>query len=335
MGDSNSKWVQQSRAFYPELITPLYYQMLYLIIASSTIILIVSAVQHGRVFKSVRACIDTAALSSLFLSCLLLVAMDKPNQLKTAVVRDFLCYGLLQTTVLLCDNYMFYKSYAVVVSVQKWKRHLIHGYVWIILILTWLPKWTILPFFIMQTHPLYIEAFLYLDQISYYGNIGYNFYFTVQFIRVLVIITHNVSNSTSKRSQDRTIILIVKGIGHCITSSLAALMRNLDKSQLAGFPIWIFILVVGLQLWFNSRIETLFYASTTFFKNPSSIHARDGKATPQSLGNSGQSAVSSVSDGPPRHLPLHSKPPSRHSSSGYKVYAFKDSVCQSTYETTV
>ena len=332
----NSKWVQQSRAFYPELITPLYYQMLYLIIASSTVILIVSVVQHGRVFKSVRACIDCAALSSLLLSALLLIAMDKPTQLKTAVVRDFLCYGLLQTTVLLCDNYMFYKSYAVVVKVQAWKRHLIHGYVWIILILTWLPKWTILPFFITQTHPLYIEAFLYLDQISYYGNIGYNFYFTVQFIRVLVIITHNVSNSTSKRSQDRTIILIVKGIGHCVTSSLAALVRTLDKSQLAGFPIWIFILVVGLQLWFNSRIETLFYVGTGFFKNHSSIPPVDGKSTPQSLGNSGQSAVSTDFDATPKHVPLCMKPPSRHSSSGYRVHAFKDSACNSSvFETTV
>ena len=253
-------WVDQSRKFYPELISPLFYYILYLIIPCAVFILVISALQHGKVFRAVRICIDTAAMSSLLLSVLLLVAMNNPNPTKTAVVRDFLCYGFLQTIVLLCDNFMFYKSYAVVVKVQSWKRHLIHTYVWIILILTWLPKWTILPFFVTEGDTSYVAAFFYLDQISYYGNIVYNFYFTVQFVRVLMIITHHDSHNSSRKSTSRTVTLIMKGIGHCITSSLAALLRNLDTNQKAGFPIWIFILVVGLQLWFNSKIEILLYS---------------------------------------------------------------------------
>ena len=255
----NAVWVVQSRQFNPKTITPLFKQMLYMTIPVSVCIILASAAQYGRVFKSVRICIDCAALSSLLLSILLLVAVNNPTPTKTAVVRDFLCYGVFQTIVLLCDNYMFYKSYAAVVKVQPWKRNLIHIYVWIILILTWLPKWTILPFFTTDENPQYVEAYDILDRISYYGNIVYNFYFTVQFIRVLVIITHNISNSTSKRSNDRTKILIIKGMGHCITSSLAALLRTSNTTQTANFPIWIFMLLVGLQLWFNSRIECLFY----------------------------------------------------------------------------
>lgn len=323
-GSDNATWVVQSRAFFPEAITPLYYQMLYMIIASSCAILVVSAIQHGRVFKSVRTCVDIAALSSLLLSALLLIAMRKPTPTKTAIVRDFLCYGLLQTVVLLCDNYMFYKSYAVVVKVQTWKRHLIHSYVWIILILTWLPKWTVLPFFTAPNNPFYVTAFFYLDQISYYGNIGYNFYFTVQFIRVLVIITHNVSNSSSKRSNDRTMILITKGIGHCVTSSLAALVRTLDTNQTAGFPIWIFILLVGLQIWFNSRIETLFYVSSKIMKPHATSKSGDGgKATPPSIMNSGLSALSSDYDAASKvSFPTHMKPSSRRSISGdYRIFA--------------
>lgn len=277
----NAVWVTQSRIFYPELITPLFHQMLYLIIAFSICIMIVSAVQYGRVFKPVRICIDCAALSSLLLSVFLIFAMNNPTPTKTAVVRDFLCYGVFQTIVLLCDNYMFYKSYAAVVKVQHWKRHLIHIYVWIILVLTWLPKWTILPFFTTQMNPQYLDAYIYLDAISYYGNIGYNFYFTVQFIRVLVIVTHNISNSTSKRSNNRTKILIVKGIGHCITSSLAALLRTLDTTQTANFPIWIFMLLVGLQLWFNSKIEYLFYVipfiSSLLTSEETRVHAENGE----------------------------------------------------------
>jgi hypothetical protein len=320
----NALWVVQSRAFYPETITPLFYQMLYLIIASSCMILIVSAIQHGRAFKSVRTCVDIAAVSSLLLSALLLVAMHDPTPIKTAVVRDFLCYGVLQTIVLLCDNYMFYKSYAVVVKVQTWKRHVIHGYVWIILILTWLPKWTVLPFFTAQSNPSYLTAYFYLDQISYYGNIGYNFYFTVQFIRVLMIITHNVSNSSSKRSNDRTIILITKGIGHCVTSSLAALLRTLDTNQTAGFPIWIFILLVGLQIWFNSKIEILFYVSSKFVKPHLTSKSGDGgKITPPSLMNSAQSALSSDYDATGKvSFPAHMKPTSRRSlSTDFRILA--------------
>ena len=277
----NAVWVIQSRTFYPELITPLFRAMLYLIIPVSFCIIVVSALQYGRVFKSVRICIDCAALSSLLLSVFLLFAINNPTPTKTAVVRDFLCYGVFQTIVLLCDNYMFYKSYAAVVKVQPWKRHLIHVYVWVILILTWLPKWTILPFFTTEMNPQYLAAYVYLDAISYYGNIGYNFYFTVQFIRVLVIITHNISNSTSKRSNDRTKILIIKGMGHCITSSLAALLRTLNTTQTANFPIWIFMLLIGLQLWFNSKIEYLFYISpmitSSLCPKRASIHADDNE----------------------------------------------------------
>ena len=321
-------WVVQSRKFYPELITPLFYHMLYLIIATSCMILSISVFQHGRVYKAVRVCVDVAALSSLLLSALLLVAMNNPTPTKTAVVRDFLCYGLLQTVVLLCDNYMFYKSYAVVVKVQNWKRNLIHGYVWVILILTWLPKWTVLPFFVTQTDPNYLDAYFYLDQISYYGNIGYNFYFTVQFIRVLMIITHNVS-ATSKRSNHRTIILIVRGLGHCVTSSFAALLRTLDTTQSAGFPIWIFILVVGLQIWFNSKIEILLYAVARCLKPPAVAETtNDGKATPVSVGNSGLSQLSSENDANSKLIfvgslkPSFPKPPVQ----GVRIFATVDKI---------
>mmetsp|Transcript_28792 Transcript_28792/g.27570 ORF Transcript_28792/g.27570 Transcript_28792/m.27570 type:complete len:163 (+) Transcript_28792:614-1102(+) len=99
-----------------------------------------------------------------------------------------------------------------------------------------------------------------MDKISYYGNIAYNFYFTVQFTRVLLITTRNTRDLRTglKQRNNRTIILIGKGIGHCVTSTLAALLRTLDTDEKAAFPIWTFILVVGLHFWFNSKIELLF-----------------------------------------------------------------------------
>jgi hypothetical protein len=92
-------WVRQSKKFYSEDISALYYAFIYLIIVSSALILVQSAVLHGTKYKAVRICVDVAAGSSLALSCLLLIAFSNPNLTKTAVIRDLLCFGFLQATI--------------------------------------------------------------------------------------------------------------------------------------------------------------------------------------------------------------------------------------------
>ena len=143
-----------------------------------------------------------------------------------------------------------------------------------------------------------------------------------------MIITHNVS-ATSKRSNHRTIILIVRGLGHCVTSSFAALLRTLDTNQTAGFPIWIFILVVGLQLWFNSKIEVLLYAAARCLK-PAVVteNNNDGKATPVSIGNSGLSALSSENDPNSKLIFVGSLKPAfpKPQVQGVKIFASVDKI---------
>jgi hypothetical protein len=244
--DLGEHWVDQSRSYDPNSVSLLYYAFLYAIIAFSTCILIHSGIQYKWEFSAVRKCVDIAALTSAIQSIFLLISFNNPNITKSAILRNLVSYGILQCIVLLCDNYMFYKSYSAVIKVQPWKRNLIHCYVWIILILTWLPKWIIVPFFSTPGNEDYIDAYFVMDQMSYYGNIAYNFYFTVQFTRVLLIMTRNTRDLRTglKQKNNRTIILIGKGIGHCVTSTLAALLRTLDTGE-KGMFIYIMHVFVG------------------------------------------------------------------------------------------
>jgi hypothetical protein len=103
---------------------------------------------------------------------------------------------------------------------------------------------------------MYNDAYFCLDLISYYGVILYNWCFTVAFVYQLIRI-NSKSVIMNSRMRNRTIVLIGNGIGHAVTSSFANLYRALMITDLAAFPIWMFILIVGLHFWFNSKIELL------------------------------------------------------------------------------
>mmetsp|Transcript_34086 Transcript_34086/g.32518 ORF Transcript_34086/g.32518 Transcript_34086/m.32518 type:complete len:341 (-) Transcript_34086:226-1248(-) len=252
----NSVWVSNSKQFNPALTPPAFYTFIYLVIAFSGAILIHSAIIHAKVFKAVRLAVDTSAFVAILLGILILFAHDRPNLTKTAILRDLFAFGFFQAIIQYCDAYMFFKSYAVVVKVAAWKRKVIFTYIWLVLILTYFFKWNLIPFFSSTTNPIYVDAFFVLDQISYYGVILYNFVFTFGFVLELVRISKSTPTTTThNKSRNRTILLIVSAIGHCVTSSFANLYRTLAVTDLATFPEWVFILVLGLHLWFNMKIE--------------------------------------------------------------------------------
>jgi len=255
----SSTWVSQSKGFWPaEYNDPLFYTFMYLLISFSGAILIHSAIIHRKKFKAVRMAVDTSAVCGILIGIMCLISYNRPDPTKTAIMRDLIAFGFLQAIVQYCDTYMFYKSYAVVVKVPAWKRYLIFSYIWFVVILTWFFKWNIVPFFSSPSNLIYIDAFFILDRISYYGIIVFNFLFTIGFVFELVKISDKAPNAKAGKDRTRTRLLIASAIGHCVTSSFASLYRTLITTDFATFPEWLFILIVGLHVWFNMKIEKFY-----------------------------------------------------------------------------
>jgi hypothetical protein len=259
-------WIENNKPFYLNNITTRYYHIIYLLIPFCTIFLSYSIHKYRFKFKEVRICCDISSFIGILWSAFLLITFHKPDKLDIAILRNFFSYGIFQGLIVFCDAYMFYKSYSVLVKIPRWKVQMIFTYVWIVLILSWNLKWNLIPFFCTPENVMYINSFYYLDLISYYGVIFYNLLFTIAFVRELVK-HYSLSYIINLRIRNRMCLLIINGIGHCITSSFANLYRTLNTTDLASFPIWMFI--VGMNLWFNIKIE-LFW---TYISNQESkIH---------------------------------------------------------------
>jgi hypothetical protein len=106
---------------------------------------------------------------------------------------------------------------AAVVKISRWTVIFIFMYVWFVTILTWNLKWYLLPFFTPPNIRLYVDSFFFLDLISYYGVILYNWCFTVAFVWQLIRV-NSVSVIMTSRLKKRTILLIGNGISHRMTS---------------------------------------------------------------------------------------------------------------------
>jgi len=208
----SSIWVTWSLPYDSTAITPMYNHVVYLLIPSCVAILAQSLYRHRSRYKAVRVCCDTAAVSGLLWGIFLLISFDKPNKTKSAILRNVFAYGIFQAIINYCDAYMFFKSYAAVVKIGVWRTRIIFLYIWFVIILSWNTKWYLLPFFTNPTNRTYLDAFFFLDLISYYGVIFYNFVFTVGFVVELIRLHSQASMlNVSVRHRNRTGLLIGNG----------------------------------------------------------------------------------------------------------------------------
>jgi len=245
-------WISNNKPYDHNSTTMKYYYITYLLIPLCFLLIAHSYYKHRLKFHIVRICCDVVSIIGLFWSTFLIISFHNSNIMKTAILRNFFCYGIFQYIVVFCDHYMFYKTYSVLIKIPKWQTNLIFTYIWIILIFARELKWNLVPFFSNPTSIIYINSYYYLDLISYYGAVLFDIFFTIVFTKKLI---KNYSSSyiMNSRIKSRTILLITNGIGHCITSSFSHLYRVLDNDELASFEIWMFITVITLNIWFNIK----------------------------------------------------------------------------------
>ena len=164
-----------------------FYALCWVNIAVCSAIIIHSFWLHGLKYTnaSVRIQTEIGAFFAVMSAVVALVAVKHPTRMYWALLFD-LCYnGIFNAIVQLCDNYMFYYRLIAVVRLPLWYRVLINVYIWVVLICTWLPAQTIVPFFYDCNTETFNNVYTVTLAIYTWGNILYNVYFSVHFILIL------------------------------------------------------------------------------------------------------------------------------------------------------
>lgn len=257
IADSSDIWIENNLHFDAVMIDRNFLAVTYAIIILSVFILCHSyQMHHGYRYTSIRLQTEGSALSALLASILFLVYKQTPNALTSAVIVDFFSNGLLNLSILLCDAYMFYYRLRAVIKVPKWKRNLVHCYIWICIVLPWFPAYNILPSFLNLNDPQFIKAYFISSTIVSANIVLYNVYITLEFTQILFSIykpgaerstrvsAANASNPIELTPALTKIkIVAIKSVGHCITSCSGVFCFTLVPGY--GPLLQTFILIAG------------------------------------------------------------------------------------------
>lgn len=164
-----------------------FYVLCWVNIAVCSAIFIHSFWLHGLKYSnaSVRVQTEIGAFIAIMSAIAALEAVKHPTRMYWALLFD-LCYnGIFSAIIQLCDSYMFYYRLTAVVRLPLWYRILINLYIWLVLICTWLPAQTIVPFFYDTNSTTFTSVYTITLAINTWGAVLYNFYFSIYFLLIL------------------------------------------------------------------------------------------------------------------------------------------------------
>ena len=178
----------------------------------SSLVFAHSAVKNRLSFKRVRVCTEVAAASCLTSCILVLANQSHPSRKSNAIISELLITGLLNWFSQVADNLVFYLGYAAAThSVPKWKQIFVAVYIIVVLSISWMTTYTVNPFFVNTNSETYTRNFFIPGQLVYtWGNVLYNFYFTIEFTLILYRVHVQGRKQYSKAAQ----IISIKCIIH-------------------------------------------------------------------------------------------------------------------------
>lgn len=117
----------------------------------------------------------------------LCIAIKQSSKTGNAVMNNFLVTGILNWFCQVADNLVFYYGYkAATNDVPKWKTICVFTYIAIVMSASWLPTFTINPFYADTSSLNYIKYYYTPGQLIYtWGNVLYNALFTIEFVKIL------------------------------------------------------------------------------------------------------------------------------------------------------
>ena len=181
----------------------------------SVYVLAHSGWKNRLTFKAVRICTETCTLCCLFSSILVLVNRSVNTPLSTVIVDDLFVTGLLNWVCQLSDHAMFYLGFAAAKRyVHAWKKYSAIAYVVIILSLTWVPIYTICPFFVDTNSDAFASWYYTPGRLALvWGKIVYNLVLSYEFVQIL----YRVHVKKSKQYSSTAQAISIKYIIHFLT----------------------------------------------------------------------------------------------------------------------
>ena len=191
---SNALWVQNFYSLANGSSSEVTYQINYISSFVALAILAHSYYLHRRKYDSVRICTDLGCLSTAFSGLCLYLSTRQTNATTSAAIFVTVYYVALGPLIVqLCDCYFFYSRLWIVRgSLPLWERIIIHSYIWIVLVGTWLPTDTVVPTFYDTNSDDYMAIYFILNSIYSVGSLLYNFYFTGQCLWIFFKLTRHV-----------------------------------------------------------------------------------------------------------------------------------------------
>jgi hypothetical protein len=201
MGNAGSTWLHNNNegtTQYQPSSTDLNIVGTYVAGIAGVMIILHGFYLYRYKFDSTRLLCDLAASASILASLLTYIALRKPTSAsQVAVLYNCLSDGVCVAVVQLCDCYLFYTRFLAIQRVTKLQRMVIHSFIWIALIGTWLPTLTIVPFFCDTNSEEYYVVIVAMNYIYALGCLSYNFYFTFRCCWILRQIVYSKYNTYS------------------------------------------------------------------------------------------------------------------------------------------
>lgn len=144
---------------------------------------------HRYKFKAVRIAVDICAVGTILTGIFMLLALHNDDPYYFVIFIDFGLEFIAGTMTQLPDNFIFLLGYLNSKKKKQsaWILRLTILYAVVVLYLTWIPSYTIYPFFFNCNSADYFQYFTTIGQsyIFSYGGLLYNVVFTVYFVKVL------------------------------------------------------------------------------------------------------------------------------------------------------
>lgn len=265
-----SHWVQHSYPFYPFLSLTLNYVSLGLtasILAHSAII------NWKRPLNNVRVLTDVAVLAYMVENIIIIcLSLNEPKVATTTVLADVFAFCMLGGLVQLCDNYTFYFRFRAVMSMKipRWKSILIHLFIWFVLMFSWIPVYTLIPFFMDVNSVSFNKVNYNFILLQSWAGVAFNFYFSVEFVNILNEWRRGKYGNITWT--DKKIMVSIKSLVHCcITGATGVLWL--------WYPAWgpiaySWSILICLHFLFNWKVDRLVFANVRIISSSDEDAAR-------------------------------------------------------------
>lgn len=223
--------------------------------ASSFLMLTHSFFMNQFYFQQVRIICDLANVGALFSGiCVLVANKYASNKTIVSIFYDLFSNGIFTCFVEIGDVGMFYSRFTAVKGkeLKFWQHTCIVSYIVVLLFLTWLPVYTIIPCCFDVNSDEFAYYYYILLSIQAYSYFAYDAFFTFEFCQILYKQYRNIQTFSN-----RVIEISWKSLLHLFFSVLANVLYLYlppDKIQY-GFLAFNIIITYSLHFLWNRKIK--------------------------------------------------------------------------------